>query len=30
MWMNAWIWSAMKRGGVTGAVEGYGELLATL
>lgn len=29
-WMNAWVWSAMKRGGVSGPIEGYGKLLAAL
>lgn len=29
-WMNAWLWSAMKRGKVAGAIEGYGKLLASL
>jgi maleate cis-trans isomerase len=29
-WMNAWIWSAMKRGKVAGPIEGYGKLLASL
>jgi maleate cis-trans isomerase len=29
-WMNAWIWSTMKRGKVSGPIEGYGKLLASL
>ncbi len=29
-WMNAWIWSAMKRGKVAGPIQGYGKLLASL
>lgn len=29
-WMNAWLWSALKRGKVAGPIEGYGKLLATL
>ena len=29
-WMNAWVWGAMKRGNVSGPIEGYGKLLATL
>lgn len=29
-WMNAWVWSAMKRGKVAGPITGYGKLLATL
>ena len=29
-WMNAWLWSAMKRGKVAGPIEGYGKLLASL
>jgi arylmalonate decarboxylase len=29
-WMNAMIWSSMKRGGVTGPITGFGKLLASL
>jgi maleate isomerase len=29
-WMNAWVWSAMKRGKVAGPIAGCGKLLATL
>ena len=29
-WMNAWIWSAMKRGKVAGPINGYGKLLGSL
>ncbi len=29
-WMNAWVWSAMKRGKVAGPIAGYGKLLASL
>ncbi len=29
-WMNAMIWSAMKRGKVAGPIEGMGKLLASL
>ena len=29
-WMNAMIWSAMKRGKVAGPIEGFGKLLASL
>jgi hypothetical protein len=29
-WMNAWIWSAMKRREVAGPIAGFGKLLASL
>lgn len=28
-WVNAWVWSAMKRGKVAGPIERYGKLSAT-
>jgi hypothetical protein len=29
-WMNATIWSSMRRGKVAGAIHGFGKLLASL
>ena len=29
-WMNAMIWSAMKRGKVAGPIDGFGKLLGSL
>jgi hypothetical protein len=29
-WMNAMIWSSMRRGKVTGPIQGFGKLLASL
>ena len=29
-WMNAMIWSSMRRGKVAGAIHGFGKLLASL